>query len=350
MPIRVEQSSQTISWFKDRLNESNLVFKPPFQRNPVWLPKHKAYLIDTVLRGLPIPEVYIQKETDAEGHTTYGVVDGQQRLRALLEFSQNDVALMGAYSPTRDGQTWDDLTADERKRFWHYRLVLREIENASDADLRDLFRRLNQHTVTLNAQELRNARFKGDFILTVTDLADQDFWAESRVVSAKDIRRMLDIEYVAELLIGIMHGPQNKKASLDAFFEAYDDKIPNKIVWLKEFEETRSSIEQLVPELKASRWKGRSDFYSLFLAVHEVAKGRILPKTKLPKAQQALKNFGEQVTGMLSKDAARHRYPTPIRRYAVAVEKAASDKDRRETRHQILKQLLLQYFSPSTAV
>ena len=57
MPIRVEPSSQTISWFKDRLEEERLVFKPPFQRNPVWLDKHKAYLIDTALRGLPIPEV-----------------------------------------------------------------------------------------------------------------------------------------------------------------------------------------------------------------------------------------------------------------------------------------------------
>ena len=143
MAIRVEPSSQTISWFKDRLEEERLIFKPPFQRNPVWLDKHKAYLVDTALRGLPIPEVYIQKETDEEGNTVYAVVDGQQRIRTLLEFTRGDVELMETCSPGRDGETWEDLTTEEKKRFWSYRLLTREIEDASEADLRDLFRRLN---------------------------------------------------------------------------------------------------------------------------------------------------------------------------------------------------------------
>lgn len=99
---------------------------------------------------------------------------------------------------------------------------------------------MNQHTVTLNAQELRNARFKGVFIQTVTQLADQEFWAESGIVKANEIRRMLDIEFVAELLIGIMHGPQNKKTTLDGFFELYEDAVPEKQKWLKRFEDARA--------------------------------------------------------------------------------------------------------------
>src|SRR5438067_11639 len=117
MTIRVEPGPQIISWFKDRLAEERLIFKPPFQRNPVWLDKHKAYLIDTALRGLPIPEVYLQKETDEEGKTTYAIVDGQQRIRALLDFSRGQVELMDEYSPGRGGQTWDDLSGEEKKAF-----------------------------------------------------------------------------------------------------------------------------------------------------------------------------------------------------------------------------------------
>ena len=278
MTIRVEASGQTISWFKDRLEEERLVFKPPFQRNPVWLEKHKAYLIDTALRGLPIPEVYIQKETDEEGQTVWSLVDGQQRIRTLLEFSRGDVALMEAYSPGREGQTWDDLSGEEKKQFWNYRDLTREIENASEADLRDLFRRLNQYTFTLNTQELRNARFKGDFIQTVTELADQEFWAENRIVTATEIRRMVDIEYMSELLIGIMHGPQNKKLSLDSFFQAYEEKIPDKQRWLKRFEQARESTEELVPNLGQTRWRGKSDYYSLFLAIDGLLQaGRVKP-------------------------------------------------------------------------
>lgn len=344
MAIRVEPSGQTISWFKDRLEEERLVFKPPFQRNPVWLDKHKAYLIDTALRGLPIPEVYIQKETDEKGNTIYAVVDGQQRIRALLEFTRGDVELMETYSPGRGDETWDDLSPEEKVAFWSYRLLTREIENASDADLRDLFRRLNQHTITLNAQELRNARFKGDFIQTVTELADEPFWAESGIVKANEIRRMLDIEFVAELLVGIMHGPQNKKKALDGFFQSYEEGIPSKQQWLKRFEDARASAAELVPDLRRTRWSGKSDYYSLLLAVDAVLQKGALKRSKLKQAQPTLHGFGSAVTLRLSKEGAKARVKRDVRAYATAVEKAASDKDRRETRHRVLTKLLSPYF------
>jgi hypothetical protein len=345
--IHVESSSQTISWFKDRLAEEKLVFKPPFQRNPVWLAKHKAYLIDTAIRGLPIPEVYIQKETDEEGDTIYSIVDGQQRIRTLLEFAQGNVELMETYSPSRDGQAWDDLTTEERKAFWKYRLLTREIENASDADLRDLFRRLNQHTITLNSQELRNARFKGDFIATVTELADESFWAESRIVSANEIRRMLDIEFMAELLVGIMHGPQNKKTTLDGMFETYESGIPEKQQWLKRFEDARSLTEDLVPNLRDTRWRGKSDYYSLFIAVDALLQRGAFKRSRLAAAQRTLKLFGERVTSRLTKEGAAKSAPRSVKKYAVAVEKAASDKDRREARHKMLLEQMLPFFGKS---
>jgi Protein of unknown function DUF262 len=338
--ITVHFAPQSISWFKDRAAEDHLVFKPPFQRNPVWLPKHKAFLIDTILRGLPVPEVYLEKATDEAGETIFQVVDGQQRLRTLLEFPRGNVELMEQYSPGRDGQTWDDLSKDERVAYWSYRLVVREIESATDADLRDLFRRLNQHTVVLNAQELRNARFSGEFISAVTGLADQDYWAEQRVVSTNEIRRMLDIEYMAELLIGLMHGPQKKKENLDTFFDSYDETFPKKHKWLTLFETARALIEELLPDLRGTRWRGKSDFYSLFLAcAHLSNEGKLDTKAKKALSRRLIE-FGDLVTSRLSKESKEARFPKEVRSYADAVEKAASDKDRRQERHRILLGLL----------
>lgn len=347
MAIRVDFTSQTISWFNDRLSEGKLIFKPPFQRNPVWLEKHQAYLVDTVLRGLPVPEVYLQKDTDEEGRTVYALVDGQQRVRALLAFPRGEVELMDSYSPGRGGQTWEDLTADEKRGFWNYRLIVREITEASDADLRDLFQRLNQNTVTLNAQEIRNARFKGDFIQTVTDLADEPFWAENRIVSATEIRRMSDIEYMAELFVGIMLGPQNKKTTLDVIFAKYDTGIPDRKYWLKRFEEARSLTHELVPDLPDTRWRGKSDYYSLFLAVDALSQQGRLKKNNRRQAVERLRSFGEVVTAQLSKEPNRGRIPRDVRRYTAAVEKAASDKDRRQERHTILNMLLKPFFTQS---
>jgi hypothetical protein len=344
MAITVSFSGQTISWFNDRAKEKRLVFKPPFQRNPVWMPRHKAYLVDTILRKLPVPEIYIQKETDEDGNTIYAVVDGQQRLRTVLEFPQSGFELMDEYSPGRGGDRWDDVSKQEKIDYWNYRFVVREVTDASDDELRDLFRRLNQHTVILNAQEIRNARFKGDFIRTVTELADQDFWAENRIVSPNEIRRMLDIELMAELLIGVMHGPQNKKTTLDPLFEAYEEAIPEKQKWLKRFETAREITDKIVPDLRSSRWRGKSDYYSLFLVASTLSEeGRLSPET-METAVQRLKVFGEAVGRRLSKDGAKGKASREIKEYASAVEKAASDKDRRQSRHEILVKLLKPYF------
>jgi hypothetical protein len=292
-----------------------------------------------------VPEIYIQKETDEEGETIYAIIDGQQRIRTLLEFPRNDFELLDKYSSGREGQNWEELTKQEKVNYWNYRLVVREISDASDEELRDLFRRLNQHTVVLNAQEIRNARFKGDFIQTVTELADQDFWAENRIASANEIRRMLDIEFIAELLIGIMHGPQNKKTTLDPLFESYDDAIPEKQKWLKRFETARDTTEQLVADFRSSRWRGKSDYYSLFLAAAELTENGRLQSSKLQEARKTLKKFGEAVSLQLTKEESKPKASKDVRRYATAVEKAASDKDRRQSRHEILIELLEKYFT-----
>jgi Protein of unknown function DUF262 len=345
MPMKVDPSSQSLSWFNDHLKDQRLIFKPPFQRNPVWLDKQKAYLIDTALRNLPIPEIYFQKDTDEHGREVVAVVDGQQRLRALLGFPRGEVELMDVYTPGRGGDTWDALSDDEKKNYWKYRLVTREISDATDADLRDLFQRLNQNTMRLTAQEIRNARYKGEFIQTVTDLADEPFWAEHRIVTANEIRRMADIEFMAELLVGIMWGPQNKKTILDSAFTKFEEQFPGKRTFLSLFETARDLTKRLVPDLSDSRWRGKSDYYSLFLALAELSTEQRIAKSKTKDATAELKNFGEQVTSRLTKEGARKRAPQQVNQYATAVEKAASDKDRRETRHRILVGVLRPYFS-----
>jgi len=348
MSINVIYSGQAISWFKDLNLEQKLVFKPPFQRNPVWLPKHKAYLVDTVLRNLPVPEVYIQKDTDVQGNTIYSIIDGQQRIRSLLEFPRGEVELMEKYTRGKGGYVWDDLESAEKTSYWNYMIVVREVTGATDAELRDMFVRLNQYSITLNAQELRNARYTGDFITTMTELADQEFWAENRIVTASEIRRMLDIEYAAELMVALMHGPQNKKYGLDQAFQAYDDVIPEKQKWLKRFESARAMTFQLVPDLPATRWCGKSDYYSLFLALDSLGEEGYLSASKQTAAIKKLKDFGDAVTKELAKGTSRTARDRNVRKYATAVEKAASDKGRREIRHRILVELLEPYFVTRT--
>src|SRR6266540_1582151 len=86
----LEATMHTVSWFWNRLRDQSLNMKPPYQRNPVWQISQKAYLIDSILRGYPVPELYLQTITSATGDEQHIVVDGQQRVRACLEFLNNE--------------------------------------------------------------------------------------------------------------------------------------------------------------------------------------------------------------------------------------------------------------------
>src|SRR2546428_5871405 len=146
-------SNRKISWLAREEEAGALDLSPQFQRRPVWTEEQSSYLIDTILNGLPFPEIYIRASTSTEGRTTYEVVDGQQRIRSILEFAKNDLELSGEELSSRlIGKTFDDLSPQEKSAFWNYDVVTRELQDATDGDIRDLFRRLNISAVNLNDQ------------------------------------------------------------------------------------------------------------------------------------------------------------------------------------------------------
>ena len=86
-----------VSWQKD----GSLDLSPVFQRRPVWKHDAKSYFLDTVLRGLPAPIVYIRERINLDTQITYReVVDGQQRLRTL--FAYIDEALLKDFTVRQD--------------------------------------------------------------------------------------------------------------------------------------------------------------------------------------------------------------------------------------------------------
>jgi hypothetical protein len=73
-----------VAWQRDGALELN----PNFQRRPVWKKGAKSYLIDTILRGLPMPIIFL-RDLRADLKTFKAkrdVVDGQQRIRTILSF------------------------------------------------------------------------------------------------------------------------------------------------------------------------------------------------------------------------------------------------------------------------
>src|SRR5437016_12690024 len=75
---------------KQMMERGELDLTPDFQRREVWSDKARSFLLDTIVRGKPIPKIYIRTvENTATGKTLNEVVDGQQRLRTVLSFLED---------------------------------------------------------------------------------------------------------------------------------------------------------------------------------------------------------------------------------------------------------------------
>src|SRR5260370_32183499 len=96
-----------VEWDKD---PGKLELNPRFQRRQVWTDKAKSFLIDTILRGKPIPKIFIRQKTNVSTKTsTREVVDGQQRLRTILSFIKDGFVVSKRQNPDNGGLLFSQL-------------------------------------------------------------------------------------------------------------------------------------------------------------------------------------------------------------------------------------------------
>lgn len=78
-------------WHIFQLTKKKLNLAPSYQRGDVWRTSDRQALIESVLRGIPLPSIILLR---TGGATPHDVVDGKQRLTAILRFvGQHPVAL-----------------------------------------------------------------------------------------------------------------------------------------------------------------------------------------------------------------------------------------------------------------
>jgi hypothetical protein len=85
--------SDILAWSKEKALEIN----HDFQRGNVWKPAARTMLIDTILRQLPIPKVYFRTKINTRTQRAIReIVDGQQRIRAIIDFAEDKFSLSKA--------------------------------------------------------------------------------------------------------------------------------------------------------------------------------------------------------------------------------------------------------------
>ena len=173
--MKIEFEDFTVAKIRQLWRQLDLVVNHEYQRAPRWQTYQKQHLVDSVLRGYPLPLFFLHKKRVPymmeSSRDKYEVVDGQQRIRALVEYADGDYPLL---DPVKNRNRFAQFIVDARGRCdWagkhhkelderlqtqldDFELKVVVIESDDDNEVRDLFVRL-QGGSPLTPQEKRDA-------------------------------------------------------------------------------------------------------------------------------------------------------------------------------------------------
>lgn len=172
---------------RDQINE-----QPVYQRGEVWNSRKKSILIDSVMRGIDIPKIYLRK-LNKNAHD-YEVADGQQRLTAIYKFIENHFALLSDEEKGLDlakigdevvaGLKYEKLSKNLKSRFDNYEVTVAIIENATNQEIRILFGRLQEGEPLVPAEK-RNAIISSIGHLIDNFAINHSFFTNSRIPASR---------------------------------------------------------------------------------------------------------------------------------------------------------------------
>ncbi len=250
MKFKIE--SWTIEKLIDTYTSKSLNLNPPYQRNNIWTEKAQMKLISSIKDGMPLPTFFFHEIEEKQ----YEIADGQQRTRAILAFYNKEITDFEKKHFVKD----TDLI------FLNYKIPVVVIDQSvSPEKIRDFYKMVNNSGIRVNQPESRKAEFfDTDILKLVEELTTTNAFKEVNIFNDKQKDRMIDREFVEELVSQI-------------FFDIGDKKNDIKKLYSQSFEpsqinECKSNFNKVLSiitsaekfEIANTRYSQRNDFYTLF--------------------------------------------------------------------------------------
>lgn len=213
------------------MDRGEIIVNKDYQRSDqVWPPAARSYLVETILKGFPIPKLYLHQKTDVKSKKTYKeIVDGQQRSAAILDFRNDRLRLSKGENEGIKSRIFSELEEDDQHAFLNYGINVDLFVAASTSEVIEVFRRMNSYTVPLNAEEQRHASYQGKFKWFIIDLADkiEAIVLQTGTFKEKQLVRMADNKLLTELCDSFRHGIRTTdKQKLDSIYRDCDVEFP----------------------------------------------------------------------------------------------------------------------------
>jgi hypothetical protein len=319
MKFRIE--IWTISQIRELYNQEKLNLNPPYQRRFIWSLIDQQTLIDSILRGYAIPNIFLFEKKKNQ----FEMVDGQQRSRTVIGFIEKQFKTEGGeyYTEKKHG-----------KIFEQYRIPITIIEKIeADESIEEFYALVNKSGIHLNRPELKKAEYFNTFFLKlVTELADDLAFQKLELFTEASTKRMNDIDFVSELVTYLIEGNSDKKLKVDKMFE--NDITTGKYKQLKaDFLKVISVFKKFDDRypLKKTRYKQRNDFYSLFGFIYN---NLSVSKKTLLYFYDLLLKFNDDINPSNEKCE-------PFQLYAFHCISQSNSKNARDERSRILTEIFL---------
>lgn len=212
----------SIPWHANQIvkmmENGSLTFDNAIQRRLVWKTAQESLLIDSMLRGYPVPPIncIVTNETVTTPKGEIRIldgIDGKQRCNTLRKFKNNELVLVGLdpfpYGEEDidlNGLTYDTLPEDLKDAFNDYSITAYRYENATDEDVVEIMRRLNngKPLSAIDFTRIKAADLKG-----LASLGKHDLFKTCLTDKARSARQEEDI------IIKVWSQLQDPHASLD---------------------------------------------------------------------------------------------------------------------------------------
>ncbi len=208
--VKTDDYSMSIGELINLYRDDEITLDPAFQRLFRWKDEQKTKLIESILIGIPIPEIFVAQKTDGTWH----VVDGVQRLSTIFQLvgelrESKPLRLTRCkYIPSLEDRFWTELPITTQREFRKAKIKVNIIltENSDEAQY-ELFQRLNTGGTELSDQEVRNClmlMIRPDFYEKVNALKeDASFLNCIDSLKEHQIEKEFHMELVLRLMIGL---------------------------------------------------------------------------------------------------------------------------------------------------
>lgn len=203
---KIVRQTWSIAEIYQKIKDGKLILDPDYQRRAIWGSDKKTAFIESLYMDIMIPPIYVVEipGEDILDETKYEVVDGKQRLTAIMEYIKGTLKLsernLEYYADIFGEKSFSEIREIEPEKTSQMLSSILDIyvitANSPEFTKYDIFARLNRGAEKLKVNEIRRAIYKSKVTGWITDFVNEQL-ANNRefyesVFTANDIKRYED--------------------------------------------------------------------------------------------------------------------------------------------------------------